>query len=81
MDKVLLQRYNALKELLKERKEQFNKLIDFIEHETSWLTAPASTKFHLCRESGLLEHSVNVTETMLKIKISTIKDRVGILPV
>jgi 23S rRNA maturation-related 3'-5' exoribonuclease YhaM len=37
-----------------------------MENETSWMTAPASTKHHLCREGGLLEHSVNVAETMLK---------------
>ena len=29
---------------------------------------PASTKYHLCRERGLLEHSVNVAENLLKIK-------------
>lgn len=74
MDKALFQRYTALKGLVKERKEQFNKLIDFIENETSWLTAPASTKFHLCKESGLLEHSVNVAETMLKIKVAIAPD-------
>ncbi len=39
-----------------------------MEQETSWLTSPASTKYHLNREGGLLEHSVNVAETMLKIK-------------
>jgi len=42
--------------------------MDHLETETAWLTAPASTRFHLCREEGLLEHSVNVAETMLKLK-------------
>ncbi len=32
------------------------------------MTAPASTKYHLCIEGGLLEHSINVATTMLKIK-------------
>ncbi|NTV78900.1 MAG: phosphohydrolase [Clostridiales bacterium] len=68
MDKVIFERYCFLKSLVYDRKEQFDKLIDFMENETSWLTAPASTKYHLCKEGGLLEHSVNVTETMLKIK-------------
>ena len=68
MDRHLRSRYDALKALVTERKDQFDNLIDFIENGTSWLTAPASTKFHLCKESGLLEHSVNVTETILKIK-------------
>ena len=33
-----------------------------------YLTAPASTKFHLCVESGLVMHSISVCETALKIK-------------
>jgi len=66
--KSVLDRYNNLKAIVIERKEQFDKVIRFMEIETAWLTSPASTKYHLCREGGLLEHSVNVAETMLKIK-------------
>ena len=65
---TILERYELLKEKVVERKSEFESLMDFIETETSYLTAPASSKFHLCREGGLLEHSVNVAETMLKIK-------------
>ena len=61
-------RYEFLKSMVVSRKEEFKNLMDFIETSTSYLTAPASTRFHLCRERGLLEHSVNVAETMLKIK-------------
>ena len=68
MNQSLSDRYGNLKALVVERKEQFYKVIGFMENETEWLIAPASTKYHLCRESGLLEHSVNVAETMLKIK-------------
>lgn len=68
MANSVLEKYNALKALVTDRKEPFNSLIAFIENETAWLTAPASTKYHLCKEGGLLEHSVNVAETMLKIK-------------
>ncbi len=64
----LKERYEALKEKVTERRAEFAALMAFIENETSYLTAPASTRFHLCRESGLLEHSVNVAETLLKIK-------------
>jgi hypothetical protein len=67
MDSVMA-RYEALKEKVIERRVAFNNLIAFIETETAWLTAPASTRFHLSREQGLLEHSCNVAETMLKIK-------------
>ena len=64
----ILNRYNSLKELAVERKIPFNKLMNYLEAETEWLKAPASTRFHLSREQGLLEHSCNVAETMLKMK-------------
>ncbi len=44
-----------------------------MEHLIEWLeindffTAPCSTQFHLCREGGLLEHSLNVFDTMDKL--------------
>lgn len=39
--------HRYLKAKVIERKEDFDCLISFIEAETEWLTAPASTKFHL----------------------------------
>lgn len=67
MDEVM-KRYEALKEKVDGRWAEFAELMKFIETETAYLTAPASTKFHLCKEGGLLEHSVNVAENLLKIK-------------
>ncbi|NLA86630.1 MAG: phosphohydrolase [Clostridiales bacterium] len=64
----LIKRYNNLKDKVVERKKEFKDLCDFIENKTEWLTAPASTRFHLSKKYGLLEHSCNVAETMLKIK-------------
>jgi hypothetical protein len=64
----VMERYEALKEKVIERRVDFNNLMVFIETETAWLTAPASTRFHLSQEQGLLEHSCNVAETMLNIK-------------
>ena len=64
----LMERYQALKEKVVIRKKEFVGLMSYIEGETSYMTAPASTKYHLCREQGLLEHSVNVAENLLKIK-------------
>lgn len=61
-------RYQQLKEKVIERKDAFTKLMCFLEKETAWLTAPASIKYHLCRNQGLLEHSVNVAETMLMLR-------------
>ena len=68
MDKVLQSRYKAIKAKVTRRAGQFADLMDFVENETAWLTAPASTRFHLCCENGLVEHSVNVAETLLRIK-------------
>lgn len=64
----IYKRYTALKSLVTQRKEEFEALCGFLKKETEWLKAPASTRFHLCKEFGLLEHSCNVAETMLKIK-------------
>ena len=68
MNKELHKRYEVLKAKVKTRANDFADLMEFIETKTAWLTAPASTRFHLCVESGLLEHSVNVAETLLRIK-------------
>lgn len=64
----LISRYEYLKSLVVSRKTEFERLMAFVEGSTAYLTAPASTHYHLCCEQGLLEHSVNVAETMLKIK-------------
>ena len=68
MESKLRKRYEALKSKVIKRADEFEKLIDFIENNTAWLTAPASTRFHLCKEDGLLEHSVNVAETLIRLK-------------
>lgn len=64
----LLDRYNLLKLKIKARKKPFDSFIAFLESETTWLTSPASTRFHLAEEQGLLKHSVGVTETLLKFR-------------
>ena len=61
-------RYNALFDRLPDRRDQILQFKSFLEKETSWLTAPASTRFHLNVEHGLLIHSVGVTYNALKIK-------------
>ena len=68
MDKELWKRYEALRAKIIRRSDEFDDLMEFIETRTAWLTAPASTRFHLCRENGLLEHSVNVAETLIRLK-------------
>jgi hypothetical protein len=68
MENTVAKRYVGLKAMVVTRKVQFDALIAFMEGETTWLTSPASTKYHLCTKGGLLEHSVNVAESMLKIR-------------
>jgi len=68
MDKGLMKRYEALKAKVVKRRQPFDEFIRFLEKETSWLTSPASTRFHLCEESGLLKHSVGVAETLLRLR-------------
>jgi hypothetical protein len=65
---LLLKRYKALKSKVADRKDSFDRLMGFIEKETSFMSCPASTHYHLCIENGLLEHSINVAENLLKIK-------------
>ena len=67
IDEVMA-KYNALFECLAERKEAVLKFKAFLEGETSWLTAPASTRFHLSCKHGLLAHSVGVAYNALKLK-------------
>lgn len=42
------------------KREGIENLIKYLETETDFFTAPASTKYHLAYEGGLLEHSLNV---------------------
>ena len=64
----LSDRYNALKLKIMDRKEPFERFVAMLENETTWLTSPASTRFHLAEERGLLKHSVGVAETLLQFR-------------
>lgn len=55
--------------LNREGKEE---LLEFLEKKTDFYTAPASTRFHLSCEGGLLQHSLNVYDCMLLKKQSPI---------
>jgi len=61
-------RYIALKDKIVKRKRDSDALIEMLEVQTTWLTAPASTRFHLSEEKGLLKHSINVAENVLKFR-------------
>jgi len=64
----LEQDYVALQAKVVDRKKDVDDFIRFLEKETTWLSSPASTKYHLSEEEGLLRHSVGVTKTLLKVR-------------
>ena len=51
---------SLIDELRKTERDGIENLINYLEHDTDFKTAPASTKFHLCEMGGLAEHSLNV---------------------
>ena len=57
--------------LLSCNRDGMDKLIEFI-RKSDFYTAPASTRFHNCHESGLLEHSLNVYDCLCAKKASGI---------
>jgi len=65
---TLEERYVALKAKVVQRKKEFDAFIEMLERETSWLSSPASTRYHLNEEKGLLKHSVAVAENLLKFR-------------
>ena len=64
----MLERYENLKRKVIERKDSFDRFLALLESETTWLTSPASTRYHLAEEQGLLKHSVGVAETLLRFR-------------
>ena len=60
--------YNRLLGFVKKRADEVNEFNQLLLKETNWLTAPASTRFHLAEEGGLMQHSVNVAKTLIKMR-------------
>lgn len=70
-----LERYEKIKSYLleydledKEKQEGLKNLLAYLENETEFLDAPASTVYHCSYPSGLLEHSCNVANVALKLQ-------------
>lgn len=64
----LKDRYEALKGKVHDRKTSFMTFVKKLETTTTWLDSPASTRFHLNKKQGLLEHSINVAEALLRFR-------------
>jgi len=65
---TLEERYEALKQKAARRRADFDTFVGILETQTSWLTSPASSRFHLSEEQGLLRHSVAVAENLLRFR-------------
>lgn len=50
----------------KVKREGINELLKWLD-DSGFYQAPASTNYHLATEGGLVEHSINVCETALKL--------------
>lgn len=59
-------RYSALKRKIIQRKKEFDSFVAMLENKTGWLSSPASRRFHLNEEKGLLKHSVAVAVCKLR---------------
>lgn len=65
----LNEKYRYLKSMvISDRKEEFLDFMSEVETKTNYLKAPASAKYHMSTEEGLLQHSVSVTATMIRLK-------------
>lgn len=60
--------HDALLDLVVERSAEVAEFERFLRCETTWLASPASTRFHLACEGGLVAHSVNVANTLLRLR-------------
>lgn len=62
---MTLERQNFDKAVSYIKREGINNLVRWLEDDTDFFTAPASTQFHGNYEGGLLEHSMHVTRFAL----------------
>lgn len=65
-----IERFESL--MSKVKREGVEELMSYIKNKTDFYTAPASTKFHLSCEGGLLQHSLNVYDCLMAKKSSPI---------
>ena len=48
-------------------RENGDKLLDWLDNQTDFFLAPASTRYHECYEGGLVEHSITVYYALLDL--------------
>ena len=61
-----IERFRSIMETVK--RPGVENLMTFIEKKSDFYTAPASTRFHLSCDGGLLQHSLNVYDALMLLK-------------
>jgi len=69
-----IKEYEQLLAFVTKRDDEVRIFDKFLKEETAWFSAPASTRFHLAYNGGLLEHSVNVARTLLQLRKTLAQD-------
>lgn len=67
-DEIPITIKDQVKKILYDTKhEGISKLVAYLEFDTDFFKAPASTSHHLARKGGLAEHSLSVYEAMVRL--------------
>lgn len=67
MNEVIILKEKYLTLLRSTKREGMENLINYLETKSDFFTAPASTKYHGAYEGGLLEHSLDAYDHMMKL--------------
>ena len=67
MNEVIILKERYLTLLRSTKREGMENLINYLESKSDFFTAPASTKYHGAYEGGLLEHSLDAYDHMVKL--------------
>lgn len=68
MNNNLQERWEKLTKKVVERKGDFDSFVEELRTRSTYFVAPASTVYHSNWKHGLLEHSIQVAETAIRIK-------------
>ena len=61
------------------KREGADKLLDYLQNGSDFFTAPASTRYHLACEGGLVDHSIHVYECLKDyLDRNKVKDEFGL---
>ena len=55
--------------LLQTERDGMDDMVNFLENDSDFFTAPASTRYHLAHRGGLAEHSLSVYRMLVKLNV------------